>query len=121
MRALVTEVVDAGEKRDRRGRRMTPREQRGALVQAYRASGLTQAAFARREGLNPKTLSHWLQPGAPAAAAPAAIRFARVSLPAGAPDAIAQEASLEVALPDGTRVRGSDARALALLVRALRD
>jgi len=117
MRTEVAELVDDGQQRDRRGRRMTPVEQRRVVVEAFRASGLTQAAFARREGLNAKTLSHWIKPGAVSAVPPAAVRFARVSLP----DVIAGVAgSLEVTLPDGTSVRGSDARAVAALVRALR-
>ena len=46
-----TEVVETGEKRDRIGRRITPRLRREELVAAWRASGLTQAEFARREGI----------------------------------------------------------------------
>ena len=118
MRTEAAELIDDGGRRDRRGRRMTPVEQRALLVRAFHASGLTQAAFARREGLNPKTLSHWVKPAAGAAAAVAPVRFARVSLPAANP---ALAATLEVALPDGTMVRGGDARAVAELVRALRS
>jgi hypothetical protein len=96
---------------------MTPVAQRGALVTAFRASGLTQAAFARREGLNAKTLSHWLKPGACAVAPPTAVRFARLSLPSAA---AVSPTTLEVGLADGTIVRGGDARAVVEVVRALR-
>ncbi|HVU17415.1 MAG TPA: hypothetical protein VHD32_10840, partial [Candidatus Didemnitutus sp.] len=47
-----TELVETGEKRDTLGRRRTPVERRGELLALYRQSGLTQRAFARREGLN---------------------------------------------------------------------
>jgi hypothetical protein len=119
MRTEAAELIDDGAQRDRRGRRMVRREQREQLVRAFHASGLTQAAFARREGLNPKTLSHWVKPTVrptPAVAAP--LRFARVSLPATSPGL---PATVEVTLPDGTIVRGGDAHAVAQLVRALRD
>lgn len=96
---------------------MVRREQREQFVRAFHASGLTQAAFARREGLNPKTLSHWVKPSAGAATAVTPVRFARVSLP-GANSAFA--ATWEVTLADGTIVRGGDARSLAEVVRALR-
>jgi transposase-like protein len=61
MGAIIAEVVDTGEKRDGRGRRITPRERRAELVRAYRASGLTQAAFARQEGVKYPTFAHWVQ------------------------------------------------------------
>lgn len=119
MRTEVAELLEDGTKRDQRGRRMTPREQRAVLVGAFHDSGLTQAAFARREGLNAKTLSHWVKAGAGRrSGASGAMRFARVSVP----DAMAGlPARLEVALADGTIVRGGEVRAVAELVRALRD
>ena len=46
-----TEVVETGETRDRIGRRITPGPRREELVAAWQASGLTQAEFARREGI----------------------------------------------------------------------
>jgi hypothetical protein len=118
MRTEAAELIDDGARRDRRGRRMTPVEQRAQIVRAFQASGLTQAAFARREGVNAKTLSHWVKPTVGAATAVTPVRFARVSLP-GANSALT--ATLEVTLPDGTIVRGGDARSLAELVRALRS
>ncbi len=48
---LTTELVETGERRDRIGRRITPAARRGELVEAWRVSGLTQAEFARREGI----------------------------------------------------------------------
>ena len=49
MRIIATELVES--KRDERGRRITPASEREAVVRAYEASGLTQKAFARREGI----------------------------------------------------------------------
>lgn len=119
MRTEATEVVEDGTRRDRRGRRMVGAEQREGLVRAFHASGLTQAGFARREGLNPKTLSHWLAPQARGRArATSPVSFARVSVPFAARSAAL---ALEVALPDGTLVRGDEVGAVAELVRALRD
>ena len=114
------EVVETGEKRDRVGRKITPTSRREELVGAWRSSGLTQAEFARREGVRYPTFASWVQQqrAANAAAQPAAapkVRFAEVQLPAqlGAP-------ALAVWLVDGTVVRGANAQAVAALVRALR-
>ncbi len=125
-----TELIETGEKRDVLGRRHTPAERRSELLAAYRASGLTQSAFARREGLRYSTFCTWVQaerrsgglPPAPAGrkrrrrvGAPA-VRFAEVRLPAVA----ALVPGLEVRLPDGTLLRGGSTVELAALVRALR-
>lgn len=125
------ELVETGEKRDALGRRRTPGERREELLAAYRASGQTQRAFARAEGITYTTFCTWAQaerkkgglPPAPAGrkrrgpgGSTSAVRFAEVSLPAGALPVPA----LEVRLPDGTVLRGGGAGELAALVRALR-
>ena len=51
MGAIIAEVVETREKRDACGRRVTPAERREARGAEWRQSGLTQAAFARREGV----------------------------------------------------------------------
>jgi len=113
------ELVETGEKRDRVGRRITPRSRREELVDAWQRSGLTQAEFARREGVQYPTFASWVQQaraanGARKSAAPK-MRFAEVQWPASL-----GAAALEVRLPDGTLVRGGSAVDLAALVRALR-
>ena len=115
-----TELVETGEKRDRRGRKITPVARRGELVAAWRASGMTQAEFARREGVNYTTLASWVQLARRRETAPVPIRFAEVRVPVSKPAAEARVDRLEVRLPDGTVVRGDNAAALVRLVRALR-
>ena len=124
------ELVETGEKHDVLGRRHTPAERRAELLAAYRASGLTQSAFARREGIRYSTFCTWAQAerqrgGLPPAqpgrkrrrqVGSPAVRFAEVQLPAIA----APVPGLEVRLPDGTLLRGGSAVELAALVRALR-
>jgi transposase-like protein len=119
MDTLRTELIEDGAKRDRRGRRILPAERIEALVSEYRASGLTQAAFARREGLKYPTFAGWVnarRAQAGRSTGGSAVRFAQLQLP---PDSTAP-AELSVSLPDGLVVRGSEVRALAALVRALR-
>jgi transposase-like protein len=99
---------------------MTPLERREAIVREYRASGLTQAAFARREGLNYSTFAGWVLKSAEPAPMKNPVRFAQLRLPASLPTSLAPAAALEVRLPDGTSVRGNNAPELAQLVRALR-
>jgi transposase-like protein len=123
------ELIETGEKRDALGRRHTPAERRAELLAAYRTSGLTQSAFARREGITYSTFCTWAQAERRQGALPAAqagrkrrrvgspaVRFAEVRLPA----VPAPVPGLEVRLPDGTVLRGGSAAELAALVRAVR-
>lgn len=109
------ELIETGEKRDGSGRRLMPAERRRELIAGYRRSGLTMAAFARREGLRYSTFAGWvLQEDRRRAPA---VRFAEVKL--GLPPTV-PDAGLEVRMPDGTLLRGGRAAELAALVRALR-
>ena len=116
--------------RDRKGRRRLTRARRAEVVKEYEASGLTQAEFARRAGLNKTTFSHWVQRSRretkaktlPAVATP---RFVEVQTATLTPPAMnvppsTGPAELSVCFPDGVVVRGGDAVALAALVRARR-
>lgn len=114
MTTTTAELIETGDRRDELGRRIVPRARRDELVRAYLASGLTQAAFARREGLRYTTLAHWVQVAQRAAAKAPAVQFAEMRLPAAMPS------GLEVRLPDGTVLRGGSAAELAKLARALR-
>lgn len=118
MGAITAEVVDTGEKRDARGRRMTPAERRAQAVQGYRASGMTMAAFARRERINYATFAGWVAKADRGAVARRPVQFAEVRMPF-VPGAGADE-RLEVRFPDGTTLRGTRVTELVALVRALR-
>jgi hypothetical protein len=131
------EVIETGEQRDALGRRRTPADQRELLLTSYRASGLTQREFARREGINYTTFCTWAQaerrngrlPLAPAGAKgrrrppageSARLPFVEVQVSSAASVASSETAGLEVRLPDGTLLRGGSAEELAKLARALR-
>jgi transposase-like protein len=117
MEPITTELVESDRGYDKRGRRLVAAEERARLVAAYAQSGLTQAAFARREGIKYTTFCSWLQQqrqrGGPAKSPLPKVRFAEVQLPANA-------AAVEVRLADGTVVRGASGREVAAVVRALR-
>ena len=112
-------LVETGDKRDGRGYRIATVARRVELVAQYRQSGLTMAAFARRESLAYSTFAGWVIKSDRAQASdrpsPAPVRFAQVQLPP-----TASTSGLEVRLIDGTVLRGSSASELASLVRALR-
>ncbi len=120
-----TQIVDDGQKRDRRGRVNWPKQRRAELLAEYERSGMSQAAFARRAGVRYPTFAHWVQearrePRARSAHGPrpAAPQFAEVRLgTASAAPPVGPE--LSVTLPGGLIARGTDADALAALVRAL--
>lgn len=112
-------LVETGDKRDGRGHRIATLARRAELVAQYRQSGLTMAAFARRESLAYSTFAGWVlksdrrPAGGRSVSAP--VRFAQVQLP---PPASSE--GLEVRLIDGTVLRGGNGVELAALVRALR-
>jgi transposase-like protein len=112
--------VDTGEKRDARGRRVTPKERRAQIVQGYRAAGTTMAAFARRERINYSTFAGWVAKAQRATVAKRPMQFAELRLPLAAPAATATD-QLEVRLPDGTVLRGGRVADVAALARALRS
>lgn len=116
MESIETEVVDAGRKRDERGRRIVSGAERERILAEYAASGLTQKAFARREGLAYGTFVAWLgrQKSQGAARPPSPVRFQQVRL-----ESAASGAMVEVRLPNGMIVRGAAVAAVAELVRAL--
>jgi transposase-like protein len=112
MMTITTELVETGAKRDGRGRRIATTEERDALVAQYRESGLTQKAFAEREGIKFSTFTAWVQGRRHAGKPGRKVRFAQLPMMA--------TAGLAVQLPDGVIVRGTSASEVAELVRALR-
>jgi len=119
MVTTTTELIDTGEKRDGRGRRISTAERRAEAVAEWRGSGLTMAAFARREGIEYSTFAGWVLKAARQRPRSKRPRFAEVRV--GAVLAPAGVGLLEVRLPDGTMVRGAGAPEVAALVRALRS
>ena len=120
MGAITAEVIDTGEMRDGRGRRVIPRAQRLALIEAFRASGMSMAAFARRERINYTTFAGWMHRTGSRVPS-SAIRFAEVKVPAMLAGSTSSGSELEVRLADGTILRGGRVTDLAALVRALRS
>jgi len=110
-------LVNQGERRDRLGRRHVSAERRRTLLAAFRESGQTRQAFARREGIRYTTLCTWVQQEGKAVGQPkreAVVRFAEVALPAST------ARGLEVRLADGTVVRGERVEEVVSVVQALR-
>lgn len=112
MDTITTELVETGEKRDARGRRIAVRRHREAIIAAYERSGLTQRAFAEREGLGFYRFVAWLKRHRQRRAKS---DFAEVSVARRAP-----ASQVEVALPNGVVVRGAEVEPIALLVERLR-
>lgn len=105
MAAIETQLIETGDKRVGRGRKIRLADRRAEFVGAYQASGLTMAAFARREGLKYSTFAGWvLRSAAHGSGRIAPVRFAEVRLPA-APAPSSSAPGLEVRLVDGTVAR----------------
>lgn len=122
MKTIMTELLEDTAKRGEGGRRLAGRERIAAVLAQYDASGMSMAAFARREGLKYPTFAGWVKkrsaqtsPAKPPAARPMSVSFAEVRLPSLGSDT----AGLSVTLPDGLVLRGADPVALAALTRAL--
>src|ERR1044072_4575835 len=118
MATITAEVVETGEKRDTRGRRVVPLERRMQMVRRYRESGLTMAEFARREKVKYATFAGWVARAQRSGLAKEPIKFAEMTLPLLPPGPTGEQ--LEVRLLDGTVVRGHRVAELVTLVRALR-
>jgi transposase-like protein len=111
MVTIETQLIEA--KKDGRGRRITTKAEREAIVRSYWESGLKQRAFAEREGIKYVTFTAWVQEFRDCRPVVKPPRFAEVQLPAG-------RAGLEVVLASGVVVRGGTAAEVAELVRLLR-
>ena len=91
------------------------------MVEAYRASGLNMAQFARREGIKYGTFAGWVVKAQEPGATKSAMKFAEVQLPVTRPSDPDCGDRLEVRLPDGTVLRGGRVADVVALVRALRS
>jgi hypothetical protein len=115
MNAITTELVETGEKRDARGRRIAARREREALIAAYERSGLTQRAFAQREGIGFYRFVAWLKRHRDGRLQS---KFAEVSIAGN--KRLTPPSAVEVALPNGVVVRGGDVEQMVALVERLR-
>ena len=116
MEAIETEVLDGGVKQDAKGRRVLPEHEWMRVLDEYDRSGMTQKAFARREGINLHTLVAWLGRRRKAERRDdnKPVRFQEVDLGGTSPG------RLEIQLSDGVVLRGRSPEALAALFSALR-
>lgn len=113
MESITAELVNTGEKRDSRGRRLARAEHRAALIAAYEASGLTQREFAEREGLKFYSFTGWLKRHRNNREKTA---FAEVSSAVGR-----ASGPLEVVMPNGIVIRGGEVEQLVALVQRLQS
>ncbi len=113
------EVELEGQKQDERGRHLRSREEWTKLIELYEQSGLTQKAFAKREGLKYATFVAWLGRLRRHRVVVGSPRASFATLRLDGPPAVG--AALEVVLPDGMRVRGEEPLKVAALLKALRD
>ena len=98
------------------------RGQRARLVRRWRASGLSQAAFARQQGLQPRTFWGWCRE-VPTTRARVTPRFLPVRVMAADPEE-GGAAGVEILLVSGDRVRVAPGTApvlVAAVVAALRS
>ncbi len=115
MKTITTELVESGEKTDAQGRKLIRARERKAMIEAYEQSGLTQKAFAQREGVKYSTFTAWLLRYRQQATEPTKSTFAEVRVPTTQP-----RWALEIALPNGIVIRGHEVQSVTALVGALR-
>ena len=119
--AAVTERV-----RDVAGKRRWKAPDARAALGAHAASGLSLAAFARREGLSLTRLMWWRKQlrGRPSTTPPAPVRWVPVTIRRTAPVPLPPAPHVEIAVRGGRVIRVGgpfDPRAVAELVRALEE
>ncbi len=118
MATTTTDLKEA--KRDECLRKVTGKAERAALLEGYSQSGLTQKAFAEREGIKYCTFTSWLQKRREeerlAVRPLKSERFAELVFPKSE-----RERTVEVQLCDGTVIRGGSASEVAQVAQALRS
>lgn len=89
------------------------------MVEQFRRSGLSRAAFSRQQGIPLSTLDWWLAKTKRVSHLPAPVVFSEVMLPP-APAATTGAWAMEIVRPDGLIVRCREAFSANDLVRLLR-
>jgi hypothetical protein len=79
MSTIAAEVVDTGERRDARGRRVTPGARRQQLVQAYRGAGRRYGGLRPAGEVTYSTFAGWVAKAARESAQRNPVRFAEVA------------------------------------------
>jgi hypothetical protein len=94
-------------------------EQRLQMIEQFRSSGLTQAAFCKQSGISLPTLGYWLKKTNQASKLPPPVLFSEVKLAA---PGIAQPNTwaLEIIAPSGMTIRSRDQYAIQDLAQLLR-
>jgi hypothetical protein len=112
-----TEVVAEESRRDRRGRTLLCEERWAELFAGYEKSGQSQREYCREQGINIHTFVARLakRRRERVVVGSAVGGFVEAKMPAG----LFGSQLLEVLLPNGLLLRGSEPASLALLVRVL--
>lgn len=118
METITTELMANPERmRGQEGRRYYSAQAKDRILEEYRSSGLTQREYAKRSGIKYSTLVSWIQGvrmrGSEGQERTKRMDFEELRLPGAS-------GLVEVQMPDGTKISGSDARVVAELVRELR-
>ena len=100
---MSTQIVKA----EKTGRKRYAESERRELVNKYRGSGMTQAAFCRAKGLTAVTLSKWLRARGGKGRGRGAAGFAEVEIV----PPVVRDLAVEVARPDGRVFRFRNLRA----------
>ena len=100
-----------------RPRRRTSARQRARLIERFRGSGLTRAAFAQRHGVGLSTLGKWLTEARASWRQPTQVAFREMKL---AEVASAPAWAMEVEGADGVTVRCREALSVQDLAALLR-
>jgi hypothetical protein len=103
----------------RRPQNRLPADQRLQMIQQFRRSGLTGAAFSRRYGIPLSTLKWWLKKERHASNLPAPIIFGEVRLEA--PENAPRSGwAMEISAPSGWTIRCREAMSAEDLARLMR-
>jgi transposase-like protein len=90
------------------------------MVEQFRRSGLSRAAFSRQHSIPLATLNWWLAKTKRAAKLPVPVVFSEVMLPP-LPAATTGAWAMEILRPDGLMIRCREALCMKDLVRLLRE
>jgi hypothetical protein len=94
-------------------------DQRMQMVEQFRRSGLTRAAFSRQYGVPLPTLGYWLTKAKRALNLPVPVVFNEVSL--ATPEAPMSGWAMEVVAPSGLTIRCREPLAMHELTRLIRS